>query len=168
MIAKGGSHSDPDGDFELEQDDAQPPLPSTNTLQSRPACSRWSGDNASRRSRRSRGKRVKLDDEVYEGPATRVGERRFEGPGVAEQLAIIASQNKDLIDISRRSLVLQQRILHLLVRRERREEAREEVEKSEDEDEDEDGEGEIDEEEEERNDEEKKRKEVREGKKCAD
>ncbi|KAJ3979225.1 hypothetical protein F5890DRAFT_1478706, partial [Lentinula detonsa] len=44
MIAKGGSHSDPDGDFELEQDDAQPPLPSTDTLQSRPACSRLRDD----------------------------------------------------------------------------------------------------------------------------
>ncbi|KAJ3798875.1 hypothetical protein GGU11DRAFT_779432 [Lentinula aff. detonsa] len=132
--------------------------------QQRQRCS-WSGDNVSRR---SRGKRVKLDDEVYEGPAARVGERRFKGPGIAEQLAAIVGQNKDLIDIARRSLVLQERMLHLMVIRERREEAREEVEKSEDEDEDEDGEGEIDEEEKERNDEEKKRKEIREGKKRAD
>ncbi|KAJ3792285.1 hypothetical protein GGU11DRAFT_750241 [Lentinula aff. detonsa] len=41
---EGGSHSDPDGDFELEQDDAQPPLPSTDTSQSRPACSRLHDD----------------------------------------------------------------------------------------------------------------------------
>ncbi|KAJ3978344.1 hypothetical protein F5890DRAFT_1560513 [Lentinula detonsa] len=134
--------------------------------QQRQRCS-WSGDNVSRR---SRGKRVKVDDEVYEGPAARVGERRFEGPGIAEQLAAIVDQNKDLIDIARRSLVLQERMLHLMVIRERREEAREEVDKSEDEDEDEDedGEGEIDEEEKERNDEEKKRREIREGKKRAE
>ncbi|KAJ3983890.1 hypothetical protein F5890DRAFT_1595889 [Lentinula detonsa] len=194
MIAKGGHHSDPNGDFDLEQDDADPPLPSTNKSQKHPACSwcisigrpndccpqlsrrqaqacvichqqrqrcSWSGENASRQ---SRGKRVKLDDdEVYEGPAARVGERRFEGPGVAEQLAAIVGQNKDLINIACRSLVLQQRILHLMVRRERREE---EAEKSEDEDED--GEGEDDEEAKEENDEEKRRKEVQEGKKRAD
>ncbi|KAJ3791869.1 hypothetical protein GGU11DRAFT_822513 [Lentinula aff. detonsa] len=113
-------------------------------------------------------KRVKLDDEDYEGPAARVGERRFEGPGIAEQLAAIIGQNKDLIDIARRSLDLQERMLYLMVRRERREIARREAEKSEDEDEDEDGEGEEDEEEKEKSDEEKKRKEVREGKKRAD
>ncbi|KAJ3791675.1 hypothetical protein GGU11DRAFT_804145 [Lentinula aff. detonsa] len=124
--------------------------------QQRQRCS-WSGDNASRR---SRGKR---------GPAARAGERRFEGPGIAEQLAAIVGQNKDLIDIARRSLVLQQQILHLLVRRERREEAREELEKSGDEEEeDEDGEGEEDEEEKEKNNEEKKREEIREGKRRAD
>ncbi|KAJ3791623.1 hypothetical protein GGU11DRAFT_828156 [Lentinula aff. detonsa] len=196
MISKGGS---PDDEFEPEQSGSNPPPPSNNPLQNRPACSRcvligkssecclqssrrqaqacvichqqrqrcsWSGENASRR---SRGKWVKLDDdEVYEGPAARVGERRFEGPGIAEQLAAIVSQNKELIDIARRSLVLQERMLHLMVITERREEAREEVEKSEDEDEDEDGEGEIDEEEKERNDEEKKRKEIREGKKRAE
>ncbi|KAJ3793053.1 hypothetical protein GGU11DRAFT_854003 [Lentinula aff. detonsa] len=199
MIARGGPHSDPDEDFEPENT-TNSPLPPTDPSQSRPACARcvligrpsecrpqssqrqaqacvvchqqrqrcsWSGDNASRR---SRGKRVKLDDdEVYEGPAARVGERRFEGPGIAEQLAAIVSQNKDLIDIARHSLVLQRRILHLLVRRERREEAREELEKSEDEEEeDEDGEGEEDEEEKEKNNEEKKREEIREGKRCAD
>ncbi|KAJ3979229.1 hypothetical protein F5890DRAFT_1478700, partial [Lentinula detonsa] len=141
MIAKGGSHSDPDDDFESEQIGLNPPLPSTDPSQNRPGCSQcisigrssechpqssrqqaqacvichqqrqrcsWSGDNASRR---SRGKRVKLDDEDYEGPAARVGERRFEGPGIAEQLATIVGQNKDLIDIARRSLNIQERIL---------------------------------------------------------
>ncbi|KAJ3791697.1 hypothetical protein GGU11DRAFT_804107 [Lentinula aff. detonsa] len=190
MIARGGPHSDPDEDFEPENP-TNSPLPSTDPSQNRPACARcvligrpsecrpqssrrqaqacvvchqqrqrcsWSGDNASRR---SRGKR---------GPAARAGERRFEGPGIAEQLAAIVGQNKDLIDIARRSLVLQQRILHLLVRRERREEAREELEKSgdEEEEEDEDGEGEEDEEEKEKNNEEKKREEIREGKRRAD
>ncbi|KAJ3978502.1 hypothetical protein F5890DRAFT_1560229 [Lentinula detonsa] len=183
MIAKGSNTSDLDG----EPAGAQPP-PDPSLL--RPACDQcvllgrpsecrpqstrrqaqacavchhqrqrcsWSGDNAARR---SRGKRVKLDDdEVYEGPAARVGERRFEGPGVAEQLATLVGQNKDLIDIARRSLVLQERMLHLMVIRERREE---EAEKSEDEDED--GEGEDDEE----VNEEKRREEVREGKKRAE
>ncbi|KAJ3791802.1 hypothetical protein GGU11DRAFT_803989 [Lentinula aff. detonsa] len=189
MIARGGPHSDPDEDFEPENP-TNSPLPSTDPSQNCPACARcvsigkpsecrpqslrrqaqpcivchqqrqrcsWSGDNASRR---SRGKR---------GPAARAGERRFEGPGIAEQLAAIVGQNKDLIDIARRSLVLQQRILHLLVRRERREEAREELEKSGDEEEEEeDGEGEEDEEEKEKNNEEKKREEIREGKRRAD
>ncbi|KAJ3792377.1 hypothetical protein GGU11DRAFT_860951 [Lentinula aff. detonsa] len=188
MIAKGGDNYNP----EEEKSDKDVPSP-PDLSQPRPACSccvmigrplechpqssrwqaqacavchqqhqrcSWSGDNAACR---SRGKKVKLDDEVYEGPAARVGERRIEGPGVMEQLAIIAGQNKDLINISRRSLILQQRILHLLVRRERREEAREEVEKSEDED----GEGEEDEEEKEKNDEKRKR-EIREGKKRAE
>ncbi|KAJ3978529.1 hypothetical protein F5890DRAFT_1560180 [Lentinula detonsa] len=126
----------------------------------RQQCS-WSGDNAAQW---SRGKRVKLDEDVYEGPAARVGERRFEGPGIAEQLAAIIGQNKEMIDIARCSLVMQERPLHLMVIRERREEV---AGKSEDEDEDGEGE-EEDEEEKERNDEEKKRKEVCEGKRRAD
>ncbi|KAJ3978300.1 hypothetical protein F5890DRAFT_1560620 [Lentinula detonsa] len=125
----------------------------------------WSADNISRR---SRGKRVKLDDEVYEGPAARVGERRFEGLGIAEQLATIVVQNKELINITRRSLDLQERMLYLMVRRERREvEEREEMVKDEGGDEDEDGEGEEDEEEKEE-DKEKRRKAIREGKKRAE
>ncbi|KAJ3978383.1 hypothetical protein F5890DRAFT_1601283 [Lentinula detonsa] len=125
----------------------------------------WSGDNAARR---SRGKRVKLNEEVYEGPAARAGERRFEGPGIAEQLAAIVGQNKDLIAIARRSLDVQERIMYLLARREKRElkVLGENVGRSEDEDEDEDedGEGEEDEEEKEKNDE-KRKSEIREGKK---
>ncbi|KAJ3978377.1 hypothetical protein F5890DRAFT_1560451 [Lentinula detonsa] len=201
MIARGGPHSDPDEDFEPENP-TNSPLPSTDPSQNRPACARcvsigrpsecrpqsprrqaqacvvchqqrqrcsWSGDNASRR---SRGKRVKLDDdEVYEGPAARAGERRFEGPGIAEQLAAIVGQNKDLIDIARRSLDVQERIMYLLVRREKRElkvlGGNEERSEDEDEDEDEDGEGEEDEEEKEKNNKEKKREEIREGKKRA-
>ncbi|KAJ3978398.1 hypothetical protein F5890DRAFT_1560409 [Lentinula detonsa] len=151
MIAGGGPHSDLDEDFEPENP-TNSPLLSTDPSQNRPACARWSGDNASRR---SRGKRVKLDDdEVYEGPAARAGERRFEGPGIAEQLAAIV-----------------ERIMYLLVRREKRElkvlGGKEERSEDEDEDEDEDGEGEEDKEEKEKNDEEKRREEIREGKKRA-
>ncbi|KAJ3792012.1 hypothetical protein GGU11DRAFT_866734 [Lentinula aff. detonsa] len=190
MIPKGGVISDADGEYdpEFERDNERPlddPSPS------RPACSRcimigrplechpqssqrqaqacaichqqqqrcsWSGDNAARR---SRAKRVKLDDEMYEGPATRVGERRLEGPGIAEQLATIAKHNEELVNIARRSLVLQQRMLHLMVRRERRELEAVEEEKD-DEDEDEDGEGEEDEEEVKET---KRKEEIREGKK---
>ncbi|KAJ3978481.1 hypothetical protein F5890DRAFT_1560260 [Lentinula detonsa] len=191
MIAKGDSNSVPEG----ESDPIPGQVENSEPSQPRSACTRcvmigrpsecrpqstrrqaqacavchqqrqrcsWSGDNTARR---SRGKRVKLDDEVYEGPAARIGERRFEGPGIAEQLATIADQNKALLDVARRSLVLQQRMLHLMVLRERREE---EAEKSEDEDEDEDGEGEEDEEEKEKNNEEKRRKEIREGKRRAE
>ncbi|KAJ3979543.1 hypothetical protein F5890DRAFT_1558601 [Lentinula detonsa] len=199
MIARGGHHSDPDDDFEPEQDGSNPPPPSNDLSQNRPACSRcvsigrpsechpqssrrqaqacvvchqqrqrcsWSGDNASRR---SQGKWVKLDDDVYKGPATRVGERRFEGPGIVEQLAAIIGQNQDLIDIARRSLDVQERIMYLLVRREKRElkVLGGNEERSEDEDEDEDGEGEEDEEEEEK-DNEKRKNEIHEGKKRAE
>ncbi|KAJ3978575.1 hypothetical protein F5890DRAFT_1560093, partial [Lentinula detonsa] len=121
----------------------------------RQRCS-WIEDHASRR---SRGKRAKVEDEIYQGPAARVGERKFEGSGIAEQLATLAKHSEELVNIARRSLVLQQRMLHLMVRRERREE---ETEKSEDEDED--GEGEDDEE----VNEGKRREEVREGKKRAE
>ncbi|KAJ3792203.1 hypothetical protein GGU11DRAFT_863487 [Lentinula aff. detonsa] len=125
----------------------------------RQRCS-WIEDHASRR---SRGKRAKVDDEIYQGPAARVGERKFEGSGVAEQLATIARHSEELVNIARRSLGLQERMLHLMVRRERREETKEELEKNEDEDED--GEGEEDEEEVEET---KRREEVREGKKRAE
>ncbi|KAJ3735475.1 hypothetical protein DFJ43DRAFT_1036964 [Lentinula guzmanii] len=124
----------------------------------RQRCS-WIEDHASRR---SRGKRAKVEDEIYQGPAARVGERKFEGSGIAEQLATLAKHNEELVNIARRSLVLQQRMLHLMVRRERREE---ETENSEDEDED--GEGEDDEEAKEE-DEEKRRKAIREGKRRAE
>ncbi|KAJ3780151.1 hypothetical protein GGU10DRAFT_381097 [Lentinula aff. detonsa] len=145
MIAKGDNTSVPDG----ESDPIPGQVENSEPLQPRSACTRcvmigrpsecwpqstrrqaqacavchqqrqrcsWSGDNAARR---SQGKRVKLDDEVYEGPTARIGERRFEGPGIAEQLATIADQNKALLDVARRSLVLQQRMLHLMVLRER-------------------------------------------------
>ncbi|KAJ3791781.1 hypothetical protein GGU11DRAFT_751095 [Lentinula aff. detonsa] len=183
MIAKGSNTSEPNGELA----EKQPPLDSSLP---RPACDRcvmlgrpseccpqstqrqaqvcavchhqrqrcsWSGDNAARR---SRGKQVKLDDDVYEGPAARVGERRFEGLGIAEQLATLAKHSEELVNIARCSLILQQRMLQLMVRRERREE---EAEKSEDEDED--GEGEDDEEEIE---EVKRREEICEGKNCAE
>ncbi|KAJ3792573.1 hypothetical protein GGU11DRAFT_760656 [Lentinula aff. detonsa] len=148
MIARGGNTSDADGNYDPEVEHECHPQSSRQQVQS--------GDNATRR---SQGKRVKLDDEVYEGPTARVGERRFEGPGIAEQLAAIAEQNKALLDVARRSLVLQERMLHLMVVRERREE---EAEKNEDEDED--GEGDEDEE----VNEEERRREIREGKKRAE
>ncbi|KAJ3990996.1 hypothetical protein F5050DRAFT_1898739 [Lentinula boryana] len=129
----------------------------------RQRCS-WIGEHASWR---SRGKRAKVEDEIYQGPAARVGERRFEGPGIADQLAAIVGQNTELIAIARRSLGLQERMLNLMVRRERREEETEKSE-DEDEDEDEDGEGEEDEEVKEKNDKEIRREEIREGKKRAD
>ncbi|KAJ3791547.1 hypothetical protein GGU11DRAFT_830463, partial [Lentinula aff. detonsa] len=179
MIAKGGNTSDLDSDYDpnLEQAKEQLPSPSDSSLPpfslqnvtpsqcgDRLKHARWSGENTAQR---SRGKWVKLDDEVYEGPAARVGERRFEGPGIAEQLAKIASQNGELVNIARRSLVLQERMLGPMVRRERRElEAIGGSEK--DEDEDEDGEGEEDEEEAEKNNEKKRRDKIHEGKKCAE
>ncbi|KAJ3791417.1 hypothetical protein GGU11DRAFT_833311, partial [Lentinula aff. detonsa] len=136
--------------------------------QQRQRCS-WSGDNAARR---SRSKRVKLDDEdVYEGPAARAGERRrVEGTEAAEQLVRIAEQNQDVVNLLRRSLVVQERMLGIMVRAEQRVmEAMEGSEKGDDEDndedEDEDGEGEEDEEEVEET---KRRAEIREGKKRAE
>ncbi|KAJ3978492.1 hypothetical protein F5890DRAFT_1597302 [Lentinula detonsa] len=170
MIAKGGS--------DVETNDNNAPL-SPNISKTRSTCSRcaceichqqrqrcsWSGDNAARR---SRSKRVKLDDEdVYEGPAARVGERRrAEGVDVAEQLARIAEQNQDVINLLRKSIVVQEQMLGIMARAERRViEAMEESEKGEDEDGDEDGEGEEDEEEIE---EVKRREEIHEGKKRAE
>ncbi|KAJ3978528.1 hypothetical protein F5890DRAFT_1560182, partial [Lentinula detonsa] len=132
----------------------------------RQRCS-WIEDHASRR---SRGKRARVEDEMYRGPAARVGERRrVEGNDIAEQLARIAEQNQDLVKLLRQSLVVQEKMLGIMVRAENRViEAMGESEKDDDEEEDEDGEGEEDEEEKERDDEEKKRKEVREGKRRAD
>ncbi|KAJ3792708.1 hypothetical protein GGU11DRAFT_749704 [Lentinula aff. detonsa] len=143
--------SDPDGDSGPIPGQAakQPP---SDSLQPRPACSRcvmigrpsecqpqstrqqaqvcvvchhqcqqcsWSGDNAARQ---LQGKRVKVDEDEYEGPITRVGERRrFEGAEVAKQLAKITEQNRELVDIARHSLVLQERMLGIMARREKQE-----------------------------------------------
>ncbi|KAJ3979415.1 hypothetical protein F5890DRAFT_1558744 [Lentinula detonsa] len=193
MIAKGGDNYDPqeeksDKDISSPPDLSQPPPTCSRCVmigrpseccpqssrrqaqacavchQQRQRCS-WSGDNAARW---SQGKKVKLDDEVYEGPAARVGGRRIEEPGVAEQLTIIAGQNKDLLEIACRSLVIQEKLLGIMARREKREiDATEgsENEKEENEDEDEDGEGEEDEEE---VAETKRKEEIREGKKRAE
>ncbi|KAJ3791999.1 hypothetical protein GGU11DRAFT_866932 [Lentinula aff. detonsa] len=131
--------------------------------QQRQRCS-WSGDNAAHR---LRGKQVKLDEEeAYEGPAARAGERRrVEGTKVVEQLARIAEQNQDLVKLLRQSLVVQEQMLGIMVRAEKRVmEAMEESEKGEDEDED--GEGEEDEEEVEN--EEERRAKICEGKKRAE
>ncbi|KAJ3978775.1 hypothetical protein F5890DRAFT_1651302 [Lentinula detonsa] len=191
MIAKGGDNLDPDvekGDnTSLPPDPSQPHSACSRCVmigrpsdyrpqstqqptqacevchQQRQQCS-WSGDNAARR---SRSKRVKLDeDDVYEGPAARVGERRrVEGTEVAEQLARIAEQNQDLVKLLRQSLIVQEQMLGIMVRAEKRVmEAMEESEEGEDEDED--GEGEEDEEEIEN--EEEKRAKIREGKKRAE
>ncbi|KAJ3791657.1 hypothetical protein GGU11DRAFT_804151, partial [Lentinula aff. detonsa] len=126
---------------------------------------RWIGDHASRQ---SRGKRAKVEDDIYRGPAASVTDRKFEGPGIAEQLSALSGQNIELTQLLRRSLEVQEKMLGIMVRAERRVmEAMEGSEKGEDEDEDEDedGEGEEDEEEVE---EAKRRGEIREGKKCAE
>ncbi|KAJ3792365.1 hypothetical protein GGU11DRAFT_750126 [Lentinula aff. detonsa] len=149
--------------------DCRPQLTTQPTQPFRPLCVEcsWSGDNATRR---SQSKWVKLDDEdVYEGPAGRAGERRrAEGTKVVEQLARIVEQNQDVIDLLRNSFVVQEQMLGIMVRAERRViEAMEESEKGEDEDEDEDEDGEG-EEDEEGIEEAKRRKEIREGKKRAE
>ncbi|KAJ3978274.1 hypothetical protein F5890DRAFT_1560662 [Lentinula detonsa] len=131
---------------------------------SRQRCS-WIADHASRR---SRGKQAKVEDEICRGPATRITDRKFEGPGISEQLAVLSEQNTELIHLLCRSLEVQEKMLGIMVKKEEQEvDKREEEEKSEDEN-DEDGEGEDNEEEKEKNDEEKKRKEICEGKKRAE
>ncbi|KAJ3791851.1 hypothetical protein GGU11DRAFT_750955 [Lentinula aff. detonsa] len=125
----------------------------------------WIGDHTFCQ---SWGKRAKVEDDIYWGPAVRITNQKFEGPGIAEQLAVLAGQNIELFGLVCRSLAVQKKMLGIMERRERRELGMVEEEKEDEEDEDEDGEGEEDEEEKERNDEEKKRKEVREGKKCTD
>ncbi|KAJ3791487.1 hypothetical protein GGU11DRAFT_761564 [Lentinula aff. detonsa] len=93
-------------------------------------------------------------------------DRKAEGTEAAEQLARIAEQNQDIINLLQKSIVVQEQMLGIMVRAERRViEAMEESEKGEDEDGDEDGEGEEDEEEIE---EVKRREEIREGKKRAE
>ncbi|KAJ3979108.1 hypothetical protein F5890DRAFT_1559173 [Lentinula detonsa] len=192
MIAKGGpTEATIDNDTPLPPDNSQPrpacsrcvmigrpsdcrPQSTTRPTQACKVCHQqrqqcsWSGDNAARR---SRSKRVKLDDEdVYEGPAARAGKRRrVEGTEAMEQLARIAEQNQDVVNLLQRSLVVQERMLGIMVRAEKRVmEAMEGSEKGDDEDDDEDedenGEGEEDEEEIEQ----VKRKEIREGKKRAE
>ncbi|KAJ3978788.1 hypothetical protein F5890DRAFT_1559657 [Lentinula detonsa] len=171
MIAKKDNVPAPIGDFDAEEEDREEeeeerevPSPPNVVQRARDAfylrqrCS-WIEDHASRR---SRGKRARVEDEMYQGPATRVGERRrVEGTDIAEQLARIAGQNQDLVKLLRQSLVVQEKMLGIMVRAENRViEAMGESEKDDDEEEDE--------EEKERDDEEKKRKEVREGKRRAD
>ncbi|KAJ3792832.1 hypothetical protein GGU11DRAFT_801968 [Lentinula aff. detonsa] len=130
----------------------------------RQRCS-WIGDHASRR---SRGKRAKVEDDIYRGPTASVTDRKFQGPGIAEQLSALSGQNIELTQLLRRSLEVQEKMLGIMVRAERRVmAAMEGSEKGEDEDEneDEDGEGEEDEEE---VAEAKRRGEIREGKKRAE
>ncbi|KAJ3792008.1 hypothetical protein GGU11DRAFT_866765 [Lentinula aff. detonsa] len=175
MIAKGGDNDDPEGE---KSDRDVPPPPDLS--QPRPPCSRCvmigRPSECCPQSLRKHAQYATSNANDVAGPgitplvdrpAARVRDRRIEGPGVVEQLATIAKHNEELVNIARRSLVLQQRMLHLMVRRERRELEAVEGEKD-DEDEDEDGEGEEDEEEKEKNNEEKKRKEIREGKRRAD
>ncbi|KAJ3980173.1 hypothetical protein F5890DRAFT_1557951 [Lentinula detonsa] len=194
MIAKNGNFPDPTSDRDAEEDDEDTGSPS----QSRSACTRsvllgkpasckpqsmrrrtqacelwhvqrqrcsWIEDHASRR---LRGKRAKLEDDVYRGPAARVMDRKFAGPKIAEQLAVLVGQNLELVGIARHSLEVQKKILSIMERRESREIKMVEGEKEEEEDEeDEDSEGEEDEEEKEKNDE-KRRNEIREGKRRAE
>ncbi|KAJ3979515.1 hypothetical protein F5890DRAFT_1558629 [Lentinula detonsa] len=176
MIVKGSDNLDPD----VDKGDNTTSLP-PDVSQPRSTCSRcvMIGQSSNCRpqstqrptqaceARRSRGKQVKLDEEeVYEGPAARAGERRrLEGTQVAEQLAQITEQNQDLVKLLRQSLVVQEQMLGIMVRAKKRVmEAMEESEKGEDEDED--GEGEEDEEEVEN--EEERRAKICEGKKCAE
>ncbi|KAJ3791452.1 hypothetical protein GGU11DRAFT_832543, partial [Lentinula aff. detonsa] len=159
MIAKNDKFPDPAGDFDArdeEDDDDKDESPSRR----RPACTRWIEDHSSRR---SRGKRAKVEDDVYQGLAARVTDRKFKGPGIAEQLAVLSEQNTELIHLLRRSLEVQEKMLGIMVKREEQEVEKEETEMSGDEN-DEDGEGEEDEE----VNEEKRREEVREGKKRAE
>ncbi|KAJ3991233.1 hypothetical protein F5050DRAFT_1812784 [Lentinula boryana] len=189
MIAKNGNFPDPTSDRDAEEDDEDAGSPSQScsactrcVLLGKPAfckpqstrrrtqacepchvqrqrCS-WIGDHASRR---SRGKRAKLEDDVYRGPAVRVMDRKFAGPEIAEQLAVLAGQNLELVGIARCSLEVQEKILSIMERREQRKlEEREGGGKEEDEDED--GEGEEDEEVKEA----RRRGEIRKGKKCAE
>ncbi|KAJ3792035.1 hypothetical protein GGU11DRAFT_866384 [Lentinula aff. detonsa] len=136
-------------------------------LKHRQRCS-WIGDHASRR---SRGKRAKVEDDIYRGPAASVTDRKFEGPGITEQLLALSGQNIELTQLLRRSLEVQEKMLGIMVRAERRViEAMGESEKDEgeDDDADEDGEGEEDEEVENENEEEKRRRMIREGKRRAE
>ncbi|KAJ3978647.1 hypothetical protein F5890DRAFT_1655725 [Lentinula detonsa] len=193
MITKNGSFPNPNSDRDVDEDDEDVGSPS----HSRSACTRcvllgkpasckpqstrrrtqacepchvqrqrcsWIGDHTSRR---SRGKRAKLEDDVYRGPAVRVMDRKFAGPGVAEQLAVLAGQNLELVGIARHSL--EEKMLSIMERREQRELEGRGIggKEEEDEDEDEDGEGDEDEEEKEKNNE-KRKNEIREGKKCAE
>ncbi|KAJ3979269.1 hypothetical protein F5890DRAFT_1558948 [Lentinula detonsa] len=190
MIARDVDTPDPIADVNAEdEDDEEPPSPS----QSHSVCTRcvllgkpgschpqttrrktqacelchvqrqwcsWISDHASRR---SRGKRAKLEDDIYRGPAAGVTERKFAGPEIAEHLAVLAGQNAELVGIARRSLEVQERVLSIMERREQRKLEKREVGGRE-EDEDEDGEGEEDEEVEET----RRRGEICEGKKRAE
>ncbi|KAJ3793173.1 hypothetical protein GGU11DRAFT_749158 [Lentinula aff. detonsa] len=108
MIAKNGNFPDPTSDRDVEEDDEDAGSPS----QSCSACTRtqacepchvqrqqcsWIGDHASQQ---SRGKRAKLEDDVYRGPTVRVTDRKFAGPEIAEQLAVLAGQNLELVGIT--------------------------------------------------------------------
>ncbi|KAJ3740766.1 hypothetical protein DFH05DRAFT_1528557 [Lentinula detonsa] len=147
MIAKNGNYPDPTSDRDAGEDDenigspSQPCSACTRTQACEPChvqrqrCS-WIGDHASQR---SRGKWAKLEDDIYRGPAVRVTERKFAGPEIAEQLAVLAGQNLELVGIARRSLEVQEKILSIMERREQwKLEEREVREKDEDEDDDED------------------------------
>ncbi|KAJ3791937.1 hypothetical protein GGU11DRAFT_750825 [Lentinula aff. detonsa] len=166
MIARSVDTPNPVNDFNAEDDGNEEEPPSPSQPRSACTCCVLLGDHASRR---SRGKRAKLEDDIYRGPAARVTERKFAGPEIAEQLALIVGQNIELVGIARCLLEVQERIPSIMEGREQQKLKEGEVRgKDEDEDEDEDGEGEEDEEEKGENDEEKRRKEVREGKKRAD
>ncbi|KAJ3791805.1 hypothetical protein GGU11DRAFT_823815, partial [Lentinula aff. detonsa] len=150
MIAKGGpAEATIDNDTPLPPDNSQP----------RPACSRCVMIS---RPSDCRPQSTTRPTQACKGPAARIGERRSEGNEAAEQLARIAEQNQDIIGLLRKSIVVQEQMLGIMVRAERRViEAMGESDKGEDED----GEGEEDEEEIE---EVKRREEIREGKKRAE
>ncbi|KAJ3746355.1 hypothetical protein DFH05DRAFT_1522959 [Lentinula detonsa] len=124
----------------------------------RQRCS-WSGENAARR---SRVKRTKLEDEVYEGPTRRVTERRI---GM-EQVAMFAEHNRE---VERRLQVIERYTGRTAMAMERVAMALEGLGggKKREEEDNEDREGDDKEEEEEEEEEERRRK-IREGKKRAE
>ncbi|KAJ3978449.1 hypothetical protein F5890DRAFT_1560313 [Lentinula detonsa] len=126
----------------------------------RQRCS-WSGDNASRR---ARGKRAKIEEEeVYEGPASRVAARSLGGSEVVDRFDRVEQCLGALERYASRSATALERIATILERIGENQLGRKEEAEPE---EDEDGEGEEDEEEAEN--EEERRVKIREGKRRAE
>ncbi|KAJ3978400.1 hypothetical protein F5890DRAFT_1560406 [Lentinula detonsa] len=126
----------------------------------RQRCS-WSGENASRR---SRVKKTKLEDEIYEGPARRVTERRI---GM-EQMAMFAEHNRE---VERRLQVIERYTGRTAMAMERVAMALEALgggNKKKEDNEDREGEDKEEDEEEEEEEEEARRRKIREGKKRAE
>ncbi|KAJ3979188.1 hypothetical protein F5890DRAFT_1559059 [Lentinula detonsa] len=159
MTVMIGNAPDPnDGYDPASGDDGEDPA-SPSPSQSRPPCDHWSGENAARR---SRVKRTKLEDEVYEGPTRRVTERRI---GM-EQVAMFAEHNRE---VERRLQVIERYTGRTAMAMERVAMALEGLGggKKREEEDNEDREGDDKEEEEEEEEEERRRK-IREGKKRAE
>ncbi|KAJ3791693.1 hypothetical protein GGU11DRAFT_826624, partial [Lentinula aff. detonsa] len=159
-----------DDDFDPEDgndNEDEDPASHLDPLTTRPACSRcvlignWSGDNASRR---ARGKRAKIEEEeVYEGPASRVAARSLGGSEVVDRFDRVEQRLGALERYASRSATALERIATILERIGENQLGRKEEAEPE---EDEDGEGEEDEEEAEN--EEERRTKIREGKRHAE